>query len=84
MYDETSFYINYKWKDAPKGLSDTITFRYTSIPYFASEECGAMYRYTIESVGSTNYLIDSVSVVEPLVTNMELTNVKIYFPTSAE
>ncbi len=64
--------------DKPE-FNDTITFRYSSIPYFASEECGAMYYYRISSVETSTNLIDSVTVVDSLVTNADRISFKIYF-----
>ena len=78
----TAWCLSYKWKatDFPQ-LNDTITFQYTAQPYFASAECGAMYRYTITAVRHTNHIIDSVKVVQPYVTNIGEPNLTIYFRT---
>lgn len=62
--------------------NDTIRFDYESIPYFASEECGAMFRYRITNVEHTSKFIESVEIVEPLVTNIEEERIHIYFITS--
>ena len=62
--------------------TDTIWFDYESMPYFASEECGAMYRYKITSTRHTDLLIDSVVVVEPEITNIDVERIKIYFTTN--
>lgn len=59
-------------------ISDNITFDYTSIPYFASEECGAMYYYHIDRVGYTTSVIDSVVVTDSLITNYDMTRIRIY------
>ncbi len=61
---------------------DTIWFEYNSTPYFASEECGAMYRYTITSTRYTNFFIDSVIVTDPEITNIDVERIKIYFKTN--
>lgn len=80
---ETSFFISYRQRllDFPE-LNDTITFVYTSIPYFASEECGAMYHYRITSLTHTRHLIDSVGLADSLITNVERETVEIFFRTS--
>ncbi len=65
-------------------FNDTIVFNYSSEPYFASEECGAMYRYTIEHFENTTHLIDSVVVVDSLITNTDTERIKIYFRTRSE
>lgn len=62
--------------------NDTIWFDYESMPYFASEECGAMYRYKITSTRHTDLLIDSVIVVDPEITNIDVERIKIYFKTN--
>lgn len=65
-------------------FNDTITFRYATIPYFASLECGAMYSYRLEDVDHTCHLIDSVGIVDSLFTNVELERIHIYFRTAKE
>lgn len=63
------------------GVDDEVTFTYSSIPYFASEECGAMYRYRITGVQHTDAFIDSVAVTDSLITNVNLEQIRIYFRT---
>lgn len=48
LYNSVSYALHYTQEgiDDPQ-WNDTITFQYTSRPYFASEECGAMLTYTI-------------------------------------
>lgn len=70
--------FDYEW------YNDTVTFDYESIPYFASEECGAMYCYNINNVRCTHHLIDSVALTDPLVTNVDIETIKIYFRTATE
>ena len=76
----TSFFIHYAEKglDYPE-LNDTITLDYTSTPYFASEECGAMYRYHITRMDYTTHMIDSVVIADSLITNVAVRQFKIYF-----
>ena len=78
----TSFFIRYNYKaqglDKPV-FNDTITFTYDSEPYFASEECGAMYRYRVRQVVYTRHVIDSVAVSDSVVTNIERERFKVYF-----
>lgn len=82
-HNSLSWCIAYRWKalDFPE-LNDTIEFDYDSDPYFASEECGVIYRYHITRMSHTCHLIDSVAVVDSLVTNIDKTYVKIYFRVS--
>lgn len=81
--DRTQFCISYRQRalDFPE-LNDTITFVYTSVPYFASEDCGAMYHYRIRSLSYTTHLIDSIGMTDSVVTNIERENIQIYFRTS--
>ncbi|MDE6540704.1 MAG: hypothetical protein K2L74_01690 [Muribaculaceae bacterium] len=64
------------------GLEDRITFEYESIPYFASEECGASYRYRVTRVAYTTTLIDSIVMADSLITNVDAVAIRIYFRTA--
>jgi len=66
------------------GIRDTVDFSYEVIPYFASEECGAMYIYRITGVNHTCNIIDSVTITDSLVTNVEFERIKIFFRTAEE
>lgn len=81
----TKWCLSYKWKllDDPR-LNDTITFGYTSEPYFASAECGAMYRYRIKEISYTTHIIDSVKAVDSLITNLDVSQLQIFFRVSEE
>lgn len=83
--DVTAWKIEYKDSllDIPQNY-DTLTLRYESIPYFASEECGAMYSYRLRSLTHTCHLIDSVTVTDSLFTNVNRENIKIFFRTAGE
>lgn len=65
-------------------FNDTITFDYTSVPYFASEECGAMYNYHIDRCTHTTHIIDSVAIADSLITNTDLVRIRIYFRTDED
>ncbi len=65
-------------------ISDFITFDYTSQPHFVSEECGAMYFYHIDRVSYTTNVIDSVVVLDSLITNYDLTRIRIYLHEEEE
>lgn len=65
-------------------LNDTLTLTYTASPWLSNDDCGAMYRYTITGATSTNHLIDSVSVAQADVTNLEDVNLNIYFRISEQ
>lgn len=78
----SSFFIHYDYKrqglDSPE-FNDTITFRYTTTPYFASNECGAMYQYHIDEVKYTRHLIERVEVTDSMITNVERERIKVFF-----
>lgn len=81
-YDSTSFFIRYLDKDFDLSyLYDTITINYSSKPYFASEECGAIYFYTIKSLDYTRHMVDSIGLLDSIVNNANLQRMKIYFRT---
>lgn len=81
----TAYFIHYEQKAlSDPRFNDTITFHYTSIPYFVSEECGAMFRYSISSYSYTRHLIDSVGIIDTLITNADIERIRIYFRTSEE
>lgn len=63
--------------------TDTIVFDYESRPYFASDECGAMYIYSVRSVRTTHTRIDSVVMLDTLITNVDRVTVAIYFHEEA-
>lgn len=80
---ETSFCFAYRMAALDfEELQDTITLRYTSRPWFISEDCGAGYRYTITRLTHTTHLIDSVGLSDSTVTNIDREIMQIYFRTS--
>lgn len=81
----TAWCLSYKWKDTDfPQLNDTITFQYTAQPYFASAECGAMYRYHVRSFTYTTHMIDSVKMTDSLITNNDAEQIQIFFRTAEE
>ncbi len=62
-------------------IADTLTFKYERIPYFASEDCGAMYRYKVTEFTATRYMIDSIALVDSVMTNVDRQTIQIYFRT---
>lgn len=76
----TSFCFRYLQKelDIPE-LNDTLTIDYTSEPRFVSEECGAMYFYTITRIAHTSHFIESVELLDSFVNNYDRERIKIYF-----
>lgn len=61
-------------------FNDTILFEYTSQPYFASEDCGAMYTYRINRMRYTTHVLDSVAITDSLITNVDIVRIRIFIP----
>ena len=68
---------------AQNGIDDVVSFTYESIPYFASEECGASYRYRVTGIDYSTHVIDSVVMPDSLITNADKVSILIYFRTAA-
>lgn len=73
-----------EFKFASGLFADVVTFTYTTRPYFASEECGAMYVFDITDCTWRGTLIDSVAVTDSTVTNIDLERIKIIFHPTEE
>ncbi|MCH5248175.1 MAG: hypothetical protein J1E99_08450 [Muribaculaceae bacterium] len=83
--DNTTFFIRYVSRPLNfPGLVDSISFKYTSNPYFVSSQCGAMYRYFITEMKYTRHLIDSIAILDSLITNVDMERLRIFFRTAAE
>lgn len=63
---------------------DTITFDYQPIEYFHSIECGAMFNFNIKHVSTTTHAIDSVVLLNNLITNARTPSLRIYFTDFSE
>lgn len=80
--DNTSYYFHYTQDGLDdNAFNDTISFTYSSRPFFASEECGAMLEYTIKSMSFTNHLIKNIEIVDTVITNTDIQRIKIFFRT---
>lgn len=78
--DSTSFCVHYGYTEVSSPeMNDTILFKYNSTIYFASEECGAMYKYDITSVQYTRHIIDTIIISNPEINNIDIERIKIYF-----
>ena len=69
---------------AVPAVEDTLSFKYERIPYFASEDCGAMYRYRVVEMTYTRNMIDSVAMVDSMITNVNRRTIEIYFRTQTD
>lgn len=67
-----------QYGSAQAGQSDTLSFYYTSKPWFASEACGVVTYFYVDSISYTRNLIDSVAVPGKLITNAPRTYIEIY------
>lgn len=76
----TSFEFRY----GDTGVADTLTFYYATQPWFASEQCGVVYHFRVDSIRHTRYLMDSVAVPGGVITNVNGQNIEIYFREEAE
>lgn len=65
-------------------IADTVALRYSLRPVFVSAACGAMYFFSINSISSTRFLIDSVTCPQGMITNSPVENIKIYFRVTTE
>lgn len=79
----TAFTLTYfpDKEDTSLSVTDTLRLSYTSEPRLVSEECGAMYFYRITSLSHTGAIIDSVTILDSLVTNTNVQRLHIYFRT---
>lgn len=81
----TTWCLSYKWRDLDNSiLNDTLTLVYTSEPWFAPDDCGAMYTYHITGVRHTDHIVDSVAVVDSVITNVDRVAIEIYFRTDEQ
>jgi hypothetical protein len=84
-YDTTQFYFHYNLTGIDDtAYNDTLSFTYNRLPYFASSDCGAMYRYEITEFTTTHHLIDSIALVDSCITNVDRETIKIFFRTYTE
>ncbi len=60
-------------------LCDTISLNYDAIEFFHSIECGTMYNFDIKSITHTTNGIDSVVLLNRLVTNSKTPVMRIHF-----
>lgn len=61
------------------GITDTVTFMYSSFPHLISKECGYAMFHTIESYVSTNHLIDTIIIRNRNITIPYEENIRIFF-----
>lgn len=85
LYNTTEWRFHYVQEGLDDdAFNDYIAFDYVSEPYFASEECGAMYYYLIKEVRYTTNIIERIEITDSLITNVDAERIKIYFRTQPE
>lgn len=78
--DTTSFVFEYAGRALKEAaITDTLRLRYSRTPYFVSSACGVSYRLLIEDMRYSRHVIDSVSIPQALITNVEQQNIQIFF-----
>lgn len=60
-------------------MRDTIEVTHKNIPFVSDIECSAMMFYNVENIRYTTNALDSVTLVNPKVTNEERNNFHIYY-----
>jgi hypothetical protein len=61
------------------GITDTVTFRYSSFPHLISKECGYSMFHTLDSYNSTRNLIDTIIIRNRNITIPYEENIRIFF-----
>jgi hypothetical protein len=61
------------------GITDTITFEYTSYPHLISKACGYTYYFTIQKPKTTSNIIKKVTLTKNTITTMNEENIRIYY-----
>jgi hypothetical protein len=61
------------------GITDTVTFNYSSFPHLISKECGYSMFHTLESYISTRNLIDTILIPNRNITIPNEENIRIFF-----
>ncbi|HLN20056.1 MAG TPA: DUF6452 family protein [Bacteroidales bacterium] len=61
------------------GRSDTLNVNYSSFPHLISKECGYSFNHNVEKISNSYLIIDSIRIINPIVTNENRENIRIYF-----
>jgi hypothetical protein len=61
------------------GISDTITFSYSSYPHLISKECGYTFFHKIDTPVYTKHIIDKVKILKSSITTINEENIRIYY-----
>ena len=78
----SKFVIHYDQKDISDiRYNDTITLHYEAKPHFESDECGVFYMFDITGYECTNHFVESMELVYPHVSNIDVETIKLFFRT---
>lgn len=72
--NQTTYVIHYT-----PTMRDTIELKHKNIPFVSDIECPAMMFYEVESMRYTTNALDSVTLVNPQITNEETINFNIFY-----
>jgi len=61
------------------GVTDTITFRYSSYPHLISRECGYTFYHIIETPVFTRHIIENIIVNNRNITTVNEENIRIFY-----
>lgn len=73
--NSTRFVFDFNLEGLPP---DTLTLRYEAVPYFHSEECGAMYIFNISDYQVTHNFIDSIAIPNKVINNEDRISIKLF------
>ncbi|HNX87905.1 MAG TPA: DUF6452 family protein [Paludibacteraceae bacterium] len=57
---------------------DTITVLYHNTDEYLSLECGCVRTHTIDTVLTTNHIIEKIKIIQPIINTTYVENIKIY------
>ena len=62
------------------GITDTISFKYSSYPHLISKECGYTFYHHLDTVPKyTQHVIDTIFVRNETITNTKIENIQIFY-----
>jgi hypothetical protein len=61
------------------GITDTLTFTYTSYPHLISKECGFTYYHILDSYTVTGRAVDTILIRNRNITTINEENIRIFY-----
>jgi hypothetical protein len=61
------------------GITDTMTFTYTSYPHLISKECGYTYYHILDSYTVTGNTVDTIIFMNNRITTINEENIRIFY-----